>query len=341
MLNPVKVAVITNSRTGGGAERAMNTLARELSKNPRLELVMIPINTGPDDLIDPECQVFDINRTWRGTLVDSFKAYLRFQLLMRRLSLDVVILNCDLPEFLFALTFSKAKVIIVEHSTKSWETRRLIGKLVWLGLRWRTSAVVRVTSRIQIRSPKPKNDLVIPNPLPSEIVSRQRVGRDSQKVRLAFIGRLSEEKDPKLFCEIAAKSNLQSIIVGDGVLGSSLRESYPFFEWLGLVHNPWDLINDRDLLLLTSKYEGDGLVLFEAMANRIPVLVRDIPDFRSFNLPEDNYFKDSHEALVKISQHTKNEKDFKLTRGFTDILLNSRNPTKIAHDWSRLILSVR
>ena len=340
MSKPLKVAIVTNSRTGGGAERAMNTLARELSNNPEFELLLIPINSGPDDLIDPNCRVASIERTWRGSLLDSVKSYVRFQQVIRNFSPDVVILNCDLPEFLFALTISKAKVIIVEHSTKSWETRPFIGKLIWLSLRWRTSAVVRVSSRINIRSPKPKVDLVISNPLPDEIVSGNRIASDSQKVRLAFIGRLSEEKDPKLFCEIAANSTLQSIVIGDGVMSSSLRELYPTFDWLGLVPNPWDLIGERDLLLLTSKYEGDGLVLLEAIANGISVLARDTPDFRSFNLPDVNYFKDSQEALLKINHYVTNEENFQLAQDLTESLLNSRNPMKIANDWSSLILLV-
>jgi len=333
------VAIVTNSLTGGGAERAMNTLARELSQNAGFELLLIPINSGPDDLIDPNCRIIGIERTWRGSLLDSVKSYIRFQRVIHKFNPEVVILNCDLPEFLFAFTISKAKVIIVEHSTKSWQTRPFIGKLIWLSLRWRTAAVVRVSSRIGVRSPEPKVDLVISNPLPSEIVSRNRIKRNSQKVRLAFIGRLSEEKDPKLFCEIAAKSTLHSMLIGDGMMGSSLKELYPFFDWLGPVPNPWDLIGQRDLLLLTSRYEGDGLVLLEAMANGIPVLARDTPDFRSFNLPEMNYFKDSQEALLKINQHTTKEKNFQLTQGLTESLLNSRNPKRIANDWSSLILS--
>ena len=113
MSKPLKVAIVTNSRTGGGAERAMNTLARELSNNPEFELLLIPINSGPDDLIDPKCRIVSIERTWRGSLLDSVKSYVKFQQVIRKFNPDVVILNCDLPEFLFALTISKAKVIIV------------------------------------------------------------------------------------------------------------------------------------------------------------------------------------------------------------------------------------
>jgi glycosyltransferase involved in cell wall biosynthesis len=339
MLNQVKVAIITNSRTGGGAERAMNTLARELSKNPRLELVMIPINAGPDDLINPECHIFDINRTWRGTLVDSFKAYLRFQLLIHRLRPDVVILNCDLPEFLFTFTFSRAKVIVVDHSTKSWENRPFIGKLIWLRLRGRTSTVVRVSNRIATRNPVPKSDLVIPNPLPAEVIRPKSIQLNSTMARLVFIGRLSQEKDPKLFCEIASKCDLHSMIIGDGPMRQSLKEQYPRFNWVGRVPNPWELISSGDLLLLSSRYEGDGLVLLEALANGISVLVRDTPDFRAFNLPEMSYFNNSEDAALKISLFTSGAEDFKISQDSIKSLVYERNAEKIANDWSTLILN--
>jgi len=338
MIDIQKVAIVTNSLTGGGAERAMNTLARELSQEPNLEIFLIPINSGPADLIEPHCRIINVGRTWRGSLFNTLKSFLRFQYYIYKLSPNLVILNCDLPEFFFTFTISKARVVVVDHNTKSWKTRPHIGRLVWFGLRWRTSVVVRVSNRIAIRNPEPKVDLVIQNPLPTELISSKHIQDDSRRDRLAFIGRLTEQKDPTLFCEIASRSTLRSILIGDGAMGPSLRESYPHFEWVGQVSNPWNLLRSTDLLLLTSAYEGDGLVLLEALANRIPVLVRDTPDFRDFCLPESYYFKDIRGALLKINQFASGEQDFLLSQDFVDSLIGARQAKKIANEWSTLIL---
>ena len=47
------VAIVTNSLSGGGAERAMNLLADNLGKFENFNVMLIPINAGPPDLIQP------------------------------------------------------------------------------------------------------------------------------------------------------------------------------------------------------------------------------------------------------------------------------------------------
>jgi glycosyltransferase involved in cell wall biosynthesis len=338
MSSPVKVAIVTNSLTGGGAERAMNTLARELSKLPELQIVLIPINSGPKDLIHPNCRVIEINRSWRGSLSDTIKSLFKFQWVIHQFSPDIVILNCDLPEFFYSITFSKGSVVIVDHNTKSWMTRPLLGKLVWYSLRMRTYAVVRVSERIRIKTPKPKNNFVIYNPIPDEIFESACSPMVGQITRLAFVGRLSQQKDPELFCEIAVNSGLSSIIIGDGHLGSDLKLRYPQLGWNGRSSNPWKLLSRNDLFVSTSLYEGDGLVLVEALMNKMPVLVRDTADWRA--LPEQNYFKNMSEAGIKIQDFLSGKLDLAISQEFLDSLLQKRNAKSIASEWASLLLNV-
>ncbi len=340
MSRPIKVAIVTNSLTGGGAERAMNTLARELTKFSELLVLLIPINSGPKDLIDPNCQVIEINRSWRGSLSNTIKSIFRFQRVIREYSPDVVILNCDLPEFFYSITPSNAKVIIVDHNTKSWKTRPLLGKIVWLSLYFRTYAVVRVSARIKIKKPSPKNSLVIYNPIPHEIYEAPSGVVMDQKMRLAFVGRLSQQKDPTFFCEIATISGMPSIIIGDGLLASSLMMKFPELGWAGRSSNPWKLLNKNDLFILTSLYEGDGLVLVEAILNRIPVLVRDTEDSRAFGLPEQNYFQDSSEAVRKIQDYALGKLNLTISQDFQDSLLQERSAESVAKTWVSLLLNV-
>ena len=56
------MAIVTNSLSGGGAERAMNLLADNLDKFEDLDVMLIPINAGPPDLIQPSCEISEINR---------------------------------------------------------------------------------------------------------------------------------------------------------------------------------------------------------------------------------------------------------------------------------------
>ncbi|CAN2171254.1 GT4_GT28_WabH-like domain containing protein [Candidatus Nanopelagicaceae bacterium] len=317
----------------------MNTLARELSKFSELSVLLIPINSGPKDLIDPNCQVVEINRSWRGSLSNTIKSLFRFQRVIREYSPDVVVLNCDLPEFFYSITPSSAKVVIVDHNTKSWKTRPFLGKIVWLSLCFRTYAVVRVSERIKVKVPNPKNNLVIYNPIPNEIYQTPSEVMLDQKVRLAFVGRLSQQKDPEFFCEIATNSGLPSIIIGDGLLASPLMMKYPELGWVGQSSNPWKLLNRRDLFILTSLYEGDGLVLVEALLNRVPVLVRDTEDSRAFNLPEQNYFQGSSDAGRKIQDYVDGKIDLTMPEDFLNTLLQERSAESIAREWVSLLLT--
>ena len=339
MPDPLRIAIITNSLSGGGAERAMNTLARELVKYPAFKVVLIPINSSPPDLIDPGCEIVSIDRTWRGSLPDSIKAFFRFQRIIFDLKPNVVLLNCDLPEFFFSLSVSKARIFVVEHSTKSWVNHPFLGEIVWRLLKWRTFALVRVSTRIPVRNPQPKRDLVIINPLPRDIQALVTPAVDSTRARICFVGRISEEKDPRMFCEIASKTKLAALVIGDGVLRRQLQNSYPHFLWAGHVANPWIMVGNGDLLVMTSHFEGDGLVLLEALANNLPVLVRATNDFRSFNLPKDNYFESLEQAVEKIDAWKMGSLSLILGPGLVGEILQGRNPEKVAQRWSNLILS--
>jgi glycosyltransferase involved in cell wall biosynthesis len=333
----LRVAIITNSLTGGGAERAMNTLARELSKSSDFRVALIPINFGPMDLIDPQCEIYPVNRTWRGSFLNTLLAFFRFQIILFKFKPKVVLLNCDLPEFFYSLTVSRARVFVIDHSTKSWKNHPTLGKLVWSLLRWRTAAVVRVSNRIPTRRPRPKHEQTILNPLPQEIWLLKNSEIKSPEFRLVFVGRISEEKDPLMFCEIASLTDTAAVMIGDGRLKSSLQVRFPHFLWIGQVTNPWSLISNRDLVLMTSLFEGDGLVLLEALANNLPVLVRDTKDFRSFGLPEINYFTTVDEAINKVEKFRNGAISLFLQPDFTNSILKARDPETLATQWSTVI----
>lgn len=69
----------------------------------------------------------------------------------------------------------------------------------------------------------------------------------------------------------------------------------------GQVLNPWLAVQEGDLLVVPSKYEGDGLVVVEALHQKIPILIADIPEFRRFALPNSNYCKDVDHFVKQIA----------------------------------------
>ena len=108
---------------------------------------------------------------------------------------------------------------------------------------------------------------LIPNfvPLPNQRASL--LGR-----RIAFVGRLSEEKSPALFCRLAALCPQGEFhLYGDGPLMGELRRQYADrvqFHGFCEMSTHWQAI---DLLCITSAYEGLPLAALEAMAHGIPL----------------------------------------------------------------------
>lgn len=326
---------MTNSLSGGGAERAMNLLADNLGKFEDLNVLLIPINTGPRDLVEPSCDITEINRVWNGGLWDTIKAFVRFQNAILKFRPKVIILNCDLPEFYSALAIWNAKCIIVEHTTRPWEGRKIFGNLIRWILRTRGANYVRVSERIDI-CPLFECKTVIPNIIDSKIITtqfKQSVVPNSQG-KLLYVGRLSEEKRPDLFIELARATEFESLIIGDGKLSSALRqdsEDVVNLKFLGQQLNPWEFASKRDLLVVTSDYEGDGLVALEAISAGIPVALRNTPDLQRIGFPSRNYYEDISALAVHIDSF--GFENFKLRELECQEILKDRDPDLISRQW--------
>ncbi|MCL9774409.1 glycosyltransferase family 4 protein [Vibrio methylphosphonaticus] len=92
--------------------------------------------------------------------------------------------------------------------------------------------------------------------------------------RIAFVGRLSEEKGPDRFLEIAASCPSGHFdIYGDGIMLSQLQDNAPsnvtFHGQQQSMDAVWEHI---DLLLITSRFEGLPMAALEAMSRGIPVM---------------------------------------------------------------------
>jgi hypothetical protein len=55
----MKIMFVTNSLSGGGAERATNILINALS-DTGTDVELVAVNDGPMDLVEPSCEVFEL-----------------------------------------------------------------------------------------------------------------------------------------------------------------------------------------------------------------------------------------------------------------------------------------
>lgn len=116
--------------------------------------------------------------------------------------------------------------------------------------------------------------------------SSEKAPKSTEKdVRLCWVGRLDQQKDPLLALEVvrALKSldrRPTMTMVGDGVLRDRLRDDLRSLDLTGEVELAGALSRPQvarvmaaaDVFLMTSRYEGSPVVLLEAGASGLPVV---------------------------------------------------------------------
>jgi glycosyltransferase involved in cell wall biosynthesis len=142
------------------------------------------------------------------------------------------------------------------------------------GLGERIAVSSAVQSRLPLRSTLITNFLP-ENPAPTEMALPRRV---------AFVGRLSAEKGPDLFCALAtqAPAGLQWDVYGDGPMRHELEVRYSgAVTFHGVVPDLDDVWPAIGLLIMPSRFEGLPYSALEALAAGVPILasrVGGLPD---------------------------------------------------------------
>ena len=118
----------------------------------------------------------------------------------------------------------------------------------------------------------------VSNPLSRKEIL-DRVSRDVEekiKYDICCIGRTTEQKDPFRFVDIISKivetkSDIKAVMIGDGSLFNETKDYIirknleNNIEMMGFIKNPLDILKQSKVFCLPSKWEGFGLVAFEAL----------------------------------------------------------------------------
>ena len=155
----------------------------------------------------------------------------------------------------------------------------------------------------------------------------------SDKITIISVGRLSIQKNPKLFNDIALefkdKSNIQFIWCGDGELKSELTS--PNIKCTGWIERKEleNYLASADIYLSTSLWEGLPLSVLEAMSIGLPVVLSDCVGNR--DLVEGNGFlyRDNIEAIKIINKVITERNIFYFMGNKSNILFNKKFNLKL------------
>ncbi len=127
---------------------------------------------------------------------------------------------------------------------------------------------------------------VIYNPIDIEkitsLASKEDIKYD--KFTIVTVGRLCHQKCMDRIIRLASKfklegrSNIQFIIIGDGVLRTDLEELAnemnvnDIVKFMGFMRNPFPYVKSANLFLSCSGFEGFSLVICEAMSLGVPIV---------------------------------------------------------------------
>ena len=338
-----KIVIVSNSLTGGGAERAMNEIANELFYQG-IPVNLVVLNDSSDDLVQVNCPIHKMKRTSPRSLVQTLYAFMLFYKTIRKINPGLIVLNCDLPELFGSCLFFKVKLLVIEHANPAWSTRQFIGKIVRFRLRQKGAMFAGVSEHLLVWPTKNKPAAILPNIVRPQQSTTVLTSSNLGIKRLVFIGRLAtEQKNPQIVLELSNALNIPALFIGEGPAKRNLAflaESQGLdIMFMGYQSNPWRIVENGDLLIVPSKFEGDGLVVVEGIFNGIPMLLSDIPEFRRFNLQNQAYCNSIEAFTSRILQYKDQIDTFVPPEKIRRELITARSPKVVLECWLSILKS--
>lgn len=298
------IVFLINSLEGGGAERVLCGLASYLAAAGHEPVIVTLTPARPAYRLSSDVPVRELaGDTFMGGLGRMLLLPLlaaRFRRAVAEIRPDVVVsflVRANLVNMLSAIggrsipTVLSERIPAREHyaGILLWPMRALISACYP-----RANAVIAISDSVResllLLGVAPEKIHVIYNPVdPEGIVPR--AGRspllDQRVVQLITVGRLVDFKEQKTLIralrQIREQCDARLTLVGDGPLRNDLENLArelgvaPFVTITGWTSNPFPLLAVGDIFVFSSRYEGFGNVILEAMACGVPIVSTDCP----------------------------------------------------------------
>jgi glycosyltransferase involved in cell wall biosynthesis len=296
----MKLTLVISSLERGGAERVISVLASAWAQRGiEVTLITFDDKEPPAYPLHPRIELKSLRVPNEAAgnpvhaLYRNVRRIRRLRRLVRESAPDVVLSFLDFPNIitLLATRGLRVPVIVSERANPAYDEL----KAVWRMLRRRTypraAALVCQTSAMveQLRRKIKIAGYAIPNPVePPSTGHVVPMERDVNSRTIIAMGRLVPQKGFDLlleaFARIAGRYPEWSIkVLGKGPLQARLEAQAASLglknrvSFLGAVSDPFPILRAAGLFVFSSRFEGFGNALIEAMACGLPVISFDCP----------------------------------------------------------------
>jgi glycosyltransferase involved in cell wall biosynthesis len=209
---------------------------------------------------------------------------------------DIVHAHLPRAEILAALSVGLTPLVVTRHNSEAFFPRplRLLSRMLSLLVEKRASSIIFISEsakRFALNLGEVVNEsihhVIHYGTSATKVQSREYL--PSKPLKILTVGRLVQQKDH--LTQIKALNMLprglyELSIYGEGILRQSLHKRINEFgleKWIFLKGNTSEIreiYQEHDVFVLSSVYEGFGLVLLEAIEAGIPIIASDIPTSR-------------------------------------------------------------
>ena len=194
------------------------------------------------------------------------------------------------------LSSKKIPVVSHLHNNCPWLKRICLKSLVFYYIAKKSRVLLTVSKSVMdeyvFGNRFSYKTMVVGNPIDSTSIRNRIDDNPGNESEIVFCGRLTKQKNPLLFISIIRElvnsfPKLRVFMIGDGELLPSVKARIHDFslesniKLLGFMNNPITIMSKTKILVMTSSWEGFGLVAVEALSLGKPVvasMVGGLPD---------------------------------------------------------------
>ncbi len=245
---------------------------------------------------------------------------LLFEQIIKDRNITILCFQANIYCIILCKVFNKKIIVRSNSSPSGWSNNFLKNIIFKLVLKRADLVLVNsIEFKKQLKDKFNVNAECIYNPLnKKEIIKKSKtkslkIFRNKNKLKIINVGRFVDQKDQLTMLRalnlLSKKIDFEAVLVGSGTLKNSLinyvkkNKINDKIKFINFCTNPYPLIKQSDLLILSSKYEGLPNVLLEALALKKFIISSDCPTG-----PKEILLKGKGGLLFKVGNYSELEK---------------------------------